>query len=406
MISSDLILLENQIPMELLRAVIGVLKDKGFEITDVDEHLDMVLKQAVRFCYLFLQKPINYPETFYQWLQSCFQGTPSTSQAGSSSPAPSQGFSSLPSPQGSGPLASPQGSNPPSPPHGFSQPLQPGPGGAQGSNESSDTLMEYLKEYYGENDLMNCDHILECVYRVVCGHTPNRENPNSPWIVENSYLEDDPNEVRIELDSIDRVEPVVKMEQCSIRLRAEATSMKEIEFHNENANRHGICCDKRCYKSVFLDLPQVSMDNSTIARFRNLAIYEQRARRGEDFRNYLQFMSALVNNAADAELLRKRGVIKSLLGSDDEIVRAWTHMCDRLLTAYPTEAWIGRVRTINKHCKVWYYRRRKECITTYCSTPGLSISIVVLFLIFFCTILQTWATVTGTDHMKPEFKKD
>ncbi|KAG0561939.1 hypothetical protein KC19_9G104600 [Ceratodon purpureus] len=432
---SDLILLENQIPMVLLGAVIKVLKEKGITTTDVDEDLDMILNQAVRICYPFLQKPIDYPETFCQWLTNCFQERPLTSQGsqstlafphGSSSLASPQGSSSLASPQGSSPLASLQGSSSLASPQGFNTPspqgLSPpsslratsppassqGPSGAsaQSSNESSDTLMDYLKKYYGEKDLMKCDHILECVYRVVCGHTPDRHNPNSSWIEDNSNLEDDPNEIRIELDSIDRVQPAVNMEQCSIRLRSKATSMKEIKFQNENATRDGICCNKRCYKSVFLNLPQVNMDNSTVARFRNLAIYEQRAGRGKDLRNYLQFMSELVNNAADAELLRKRGVIKSLLGSDDEIVQAWTNMCDRLTTAYPTKAWVGRVRAINKHCKVWYYRTRKECITTYCSTPGLSISIVVLFLIFLCTLLQTWANVIGTDHMKPVFKKD
>ncbi|KAF9588001.1 hypothetical protein IFM89_006880 [Coptis chinensis] len=82
-----------------------------------------------------------------------------------------------------------------------------------------------------------------------------------------------------------------------------------------------------------LEIPTVTISDSTNSRFRNLIALEQS---GKDeatyFTNYVLLLDCLINTSSDVALLRECGIITSVMGSDEEVSKMINKLCKGSIT--------------------------------------------------------------------------
>ncbi|KAG0600167.1 hypothetical protein M758_11G012000 [Ceratodon purpureus] len=251
----------------------------------------------------------------------------------------------------------------------------------------------YLDTYYPphpegapptDHGLRTYDHILDCVYRVVCGHVVGTSVGNVEGY---SFLESIPSAARLEEVGI-KVEPSTQCTANSVELT------------------HGY---RTWIWSAMLKLPKVEILNNTAQSFRNLVIYEQllgqhRRENNSDLRCYLEYMSDLCRDAADLQLLCKRGVL-SVRVSDEDALATWGKILDGVDRPVPSEAWKKFYSNVYKHRhSVWKPWRRKHC-GMFWSQPWKKLSILAAIILLVFTALQTWFTVVNSDRSGAKWPK-
>lgn len=81
----------------------------------------------------------------------------------------------------------------------------------------------------------------------------------------------------------------------------------------------------QCLRDVYfengvLSIPFISLDDTTEKKFRNLTVFEQLySGAGRDVTNYLFFMDHMIDSERNVALLRSKGIIRNIYGSDKEV---------------------------------------------------------------------------------------
>ncbi|KAI6689866.1 hypothetical protein NL676_026694 [Syzygium grande] len=90
-------------------------------------------------------------------------------------------------------------------------------------------------------------------------------------------------------------------------------------------------------KTAMLYLPAISLDVNSEACMRNLVAYEASNASGPlVFTRYTELMNGIIDSDEDVKLLRERGVILNLLKSDEEVAKLWNGMSKSIrLTKVP-----------------------------------------------------------------------
>ncbi|KAM0939093.1 hypothetical protein DsansV1_C21g0166961 [Dioscorea sansibarensis] len=80
-------------------------------------------------------------------------------------------------------------------------------------------------------------------------------------------------------------------------------------------------------KTVTLYLPTVKLDNNTEVILRNLVAYESSVMSGPPvFTRYTELMNGIIDTDDDVKLLRERGIILNKMKSDSEVAKLWNSM--------------------------------------------------------------------------------
>ncbi|KAL4315252.1 hypothetical protein AHAS_Ahas15G0166500 [Arachis hypogaea] len=155
-----------------------------------------------------------------------------------------------------------------------------------------------------------------------------------------------------------------------------------------------------------LRLPVMVVNDATPYFFHNLIAYEM----SPDFPNnfefcsYFSMMDSLIDDAEDVKELRLAGVLRNLLGSDEEVAKLFNELGHELpakmfnymvrtdLVAYSKE-YIKVKHQINKHYgnkwKTWLAQARN----TYFNTPWSLIAFLAAVLALALTSIQTWYAI-------------
>jgi hypothetical protein len=333
-LQSDFLQVENQVPMEILKAMTMQLCDihemmprnrgKDPQITAEEvarEMLDVVLKNAVMYLH-----PFALPDKAGGYVKWCFGGL---------------------------------------------------------ENAMKVSWWPYLHNNYpGERadpadpdrSLSSCKHILDCVYRVVCGHLlpPTVDNYSDPVL---------------------RPMPsAMDLQSMGIVVASAALNLRDVKLSG-----------KGYFRSARFHLPKLSVHDTTAAQIRNLGIYEQLANPScSDFRCYLQCMNYLTANTADVDLLRKHGVVYSF-GSNEDALQIWDKTSKGLFIVLPSKAWTQCFEGIHRHQKSWWKPWRAEGWSRFFSKPWLFISLVGALVLLFLTFVQTWISVVNAPLTKWHF---
>ncbi|KAG0586468.1 hypothetical protein KC19_2G092700 [Ceratodon purpureus] len=327
---TDFFLIENQVPMYLLQSVVRQLcetdektearrvSDPSFLDTKVEDELEMILYAAVIHL-----NPFKYPEnTRSVTLHGCLNGS----------------FCSQQIPK-----------------------------------NSRQRLHQYLKSAYPieplEKSLINCQHLLDCLYRVVCGHL-------LPFKAEKHFNSD------IELENIPTAS---RLEAIGVRVVGTAPTLNDIKLSGSGYLR-----------SAKLELPKVALYDYSAAAFHNLALHEQLALGGQsgELRCYLKCMACLCTNASDLRVLSEQGVIDSHITSKDTVIDIWDQTRKGIFTPLSLPSnWVKCNRRIHQHRNARLKRWRQECWTLFFAKPWTLVSVLAAIILLFLTATQAWCAV-------------
>jgi len=330
-LQSDFLQVENQVPMEILKAMTMQLCDihkKMPEIWEKHPHmtnqqvargmLDKVLKKAVIYLH-----PFALPDKAGARVKWCFGGR---------------------------------------------------------ENDKKVTWWSYLDENYpggcADRSLSSCKHILDCVYRVVCGH---------PLPPKDDYYSRSQTVLRPMPSAMD-------LKSMGIIVASGALSLRDVKLSG-----------KGYFRNVKFHLPKLIVYDTTALQIRNLAIYEHLANATcSDFRCYLQCMKYLTANIADVDLLRNHDVVYSYASSEDAL-QIWDQTSKGTFIIFPSKVWTQCFDGIHRHHKSWWKQWRAEGWSRFCSKPWLFISLVGALVLLFLTFVQTWISVVNAPLTKWHF---
>ncbi|XP_068652731.1 putative UPF0481 protein At3g02645 [Aristolochia californica] len=107
-----------------------------------------------------------------------------------------------------------------------------------------------------------------------------------------------------------------------------------VKFAATNGDLSTISFDK---KTVTLYLPRITLDVNTEVVLRNMIAYEASAASGPlVLSRYTELMNGIIDTKEDAKLLRERGVLINHLQTDTEVADMWNGMCKSVrLTKVP-----------------------------------------------------------------------
>lgn len=218
-----------------------------------------------------------------------------------------------------------------------------------------------------ERSLINCQHLLDCLYTVICGHS-------LPFKVEEGV------ESNLPLESIPSA---TRLKAVGIRSVGIAPTLRDVKLSGRGY-----------LKSAKLQLPKVTLYDYSESAFHNLALHEQFKSRGQcgDLRCYLQCMASLCVDASDLQILNEEGVINDHMGND-ALTGMWDRTLKGVLTPFPSSAWVRCYRNIHQHRNTPLKRWRCEFWDLFFAKPWTLVSVIAGLILLILTAIQAYFTV-------------
>jgi len=215
-------------------------------------------------------------------------------------------------------------------------------------------------------DLVNCCHILDYLYKTICGpHPPKAKGP---------YVS---------------IESAVNLKSAGIKIKAVPGTLNIVSFQGGR-----------------LSLPIITIEDIFETLFRNLAIYESLSLQDASdctVAGYILLMADLIGSVDDVRLLIKHGVFINGLGPEMAVLDMWRSLHKELWCGSVSKSTLEVAENLNKHCK-----SRKNVIITefsqlFCSRPWYVVSAIAVTLVTLATLVQTYTSVIGSNKMRPHF---
>ncbi|KAK4581106.1 hypothetical protein RGQ29_024679 [Quercus rubra] len=149
-----------------------------------------------------------------------------------------------------------------------------------------------------------------------------------------------------------------------------------------------------------LSLPPITVNDSTVPKFFNLMAYEL----SSDFENdygvtsYISFLDSLIDESKDVMDLRKAGILRNFLGSDDEVAQVFNEIGTDLV---PNPEIYKDVRY---KIQQYYDKRRMPWITEvihdHFSNPWTVVAFIAGLFVLILSALQTLYSMLAYYHPK------
>ncbi|XP_034225522.1 UPF0481 protein At3g47200-like [Prunus dulcis] len=203
-------------------------------------------------------------------------------------------------------------------------------------------------------------HLLELLLTRMLGYAPRKSKPS----------------VNLGAQSFRNVQ---ELQAAGIHFRPskEGSLLGNIDFKSY------ICCG-------FLYLPKIKVDDSMGPKFMNLIAYEMCPDFQNDFgvTSYISFLDSLIDHPDDVKHLRKKHILRNLLGSDEEVAQLFNEIGTDLV---PNNA-IYRVlkSKIEDHCQTMWKKRVAKFFHEHFSRPWTILPFIGVLLGLGMTAAQTW----------------
>ncbi|GLJ34469.1 hypothetical protein SUGI_0693280 [Cryptomeria japonica] len=158
--------------------------------------------------------------------------------------------------------------------------------------------------------------------------------------------------------------------------------------------------EKRRFGTTTLSLPQIDVDVRTEARLRNLMAYEEcqicsRQPESTVISNFVLLLQDLINSEKDVSLLRKFLIIRSWVGSDEDIVRMFNRLGAEI-TFIPIKQFEVVMKEARDHYnsrwRVWWSQLKQDIF----AEPWYILSLLTAIFILVMTAAQTAMTAIQT----------
>ncbi|MQL99868.1 hypothetical protein Taro_032592 [Colocasia esculenta] len=144
-----------------------------------------------------------------------------------------------------------------------------------------------------------------------------------------------------------------------------------------------------------LEIPFLLVQESTSSELRNVIALEQcRPDVGNHFTSYAIFMDNIINTAADVAILRKRGIIESKLGCDDEVAKMFNKLCKGTHLDYKNHYNADLFKQVKKYSEVPHHKWRASLKTTHLKSPWSTLSFIAGILVFGLVITQAYFNIS------------
>ncbi|KAL5715318.1 hypothetical protein ACHQM5_017153 [Ranunculus cassubicifolius] len=163
-----------------------------------------------------------------------------------------------------------------------------------------------------------------------------------------------------------------------------------VRFSPSNGDIKSISFDSKT--STFL-LPSVSLDVNTEVVLRNLVAYEASMASGPlIFTRYTELMNGIIDTEEDAKLLREKGIVMNYLKSDAEVADLWNGMSKSVrLTRVPCLD--KAIEDVNKYYSGRWKIKIRNFITVYVFGSWKFLTFLAAVLLLLLMTLQAFCSV-------------
>ncbi|KAI3937225.1 hypothetical protein MKW92_051274 [Papaver armeniacum] len=140
------------------------------------------------------------------------------------------------------------------------------------------------------------------------------------------------------------------------------------------------------FNSGVLEIPPILIQDQTELLFRNLIVCEQFSNAYVSYMSsYAIFTNKLITSAEDVELLRRKGIIRNSLGSDENVVNLFNNLSSEI--KYPIFYYSQVTSQVNEYYNkrrhIWKATLKRE----YFNSPWSIISFAAALLLIILTIM-------------------
>ncbi|TQE05996.1 hypothetical protein C1H46_008420 [Malus baccata] len=182
--------------------------------------------------------------------------------------------------------------------------------------------------------------------------------------------------------STDSFRNVQELQAAGIHFRCSKTnSLRDISFKLQFQ-----CCG-------FLYLPKIKVDDSMMPKFMNMIAYEMCSDFQNDFEvtSYIGFLDSLIDHPDDVKHLRKKGIVRNLLGSDEEVAQLFNVIATDLV---PNDEIYRNVKTqIEDHYKTKWKTWMAQFFHDHFNSPWTFLAFIGVLLGLGLSGIQTWYAV-------------
>ncbi|KAL9459651.1 hypothetical protein AB3S75_002953 [Citrus x aurantiifolia] len=171
---------------------------------------------------------------------------------------------------------------------------------------------------------------------------------------------------------------VTELYKSNVTFSATVGNISTISFDAETATLH---------------LPTISLDVNSNVVLRNLVAYEASNASGPlIFTRYTEFMNGIIDTEEDAKLLREKGIILNRLKSDAEVAHLWNGMSRSIrLTKVPH---IDKViEGVNKHYNSQWKVKFGKCMKYYVFGSWQFLTLIATIMLLLLMTLQGFCSV-------------
>jgi hypothetical protein len=173
---------------------------------------------------------------------------------------------------------------------------------------------------------------------------------------------------------------------------------------NRSSSLDNISFKSGCFKSGCLQIPYNYLYDGTEQRFRNLVLHEVlKNGKQSTIRSYTFLMGDLIRTEEDERILVDTGVIGHGLDHSNAH-KMWKEIYRNVEPPRITEALSDTLDSIHDFAgkrRNTYWVEYKE---RHCSRPWFCCSALAVTFVTICTAVQTYIAITNSNHMKPTFR--
>ncbi|CAM0913074.1 unnamed protein product [Alopecurus aequalis] len=174
------------------------------------------------------------------------------------------------------------------------------------------------------------------------------------------------------------VPSVSELVNAGVQVAATTGGLSAISFDSTTATLH---------------LPVVTVDSNTEVMIRNLVAYESSAASGPlVLTRYTELMNGIIDGDADVALLRQRGVVLNRMKSDGEVTKLWNSMSrSTRLTKVPA---VDRaVEDMNRYYNGRWRVKTKRFVRKYIFSSWQLLTLLAAIMMLMLTTLQAFCSV-------------
>uniref|UniRef100_A0A6N2LPE9 Uncharacterized protein n=1 Tax=Salix viminalis TaxID=40686 RepID=A0A6N2LPE9_SALVM len=148
------------------------------------------------------------------------------------------------------------------------------------------------------------------------------------------------------------------------------------------------------FRNVILEIPQLTINDSTECLFRNIQAFEQCHHMYEDtfVSDYITFIGHLVRAPDDVEVLVRNENLKNMLNSDEAVSNLLYNLDKQNLVSEKSFLW-GVCDELTSHCRKRRHKWKATLKQVYFKNPWTAISVVAAAFLLILTVIQTVCSI-------------